>query len=291
MSNNTSINLKRTTKPISDLNNETLSFGEPLLIDSNDNKYLVIGPNGQGTSIENSIFFRGLSKQDAERSVTYTENGTLVTAPNTNNIGEYLKIGAVFTQNIENIDEGSSDDKYYIVCRNVLQSIDTNGNIIDPDIGGRLYNFKLDNDGIYIDGRGVMHGAAWNDYAEARICNECETPHQLDGYVVCESGDGTVKLSTKRLQPCAYVVSDTYGSTIGSGNINVGLAGKALVYTDDDVEIGDCLTAGENGKAVKMTRQEIINYPDRILGIVIEIPDYDKYNDIKINGRIWIRLK
>lgn len=275
MSNNTNINLKRTTKSVSELTNETLTFGEPLLIDTDSKDYLVIGPNGPSTSVENSIFFRGLSKQDAERSVTYDNNNVLISAPSADT-NPYLKVGAVSTVNIDEVPSTEENNRYYIVCKN------------DP---GVLYTFKLNDDGIYIDGRGVMHGAAWNDYAEARTCNECETPHQLDGYVVCESGDGTVKLSTKRLQPCAYVVSDTYGSTIGSGNINVGIAGKALVYTDDDVEIGDCLAAGENGKAVKMTRQEIINYPDRILGIVIEIPTQDTYNDIKINGRIWVKLK
>lgn len=275
MSNNTNINLKRTTKSVSELTNETLTFGEPLLIDTDSKDYLVIGPNGPSTSVENSIFFRGLSKQDAERSVTYDNNNVLISVPSADT-NPYLKVGAVSTVNIDEVPSTEENNRYYIVCKN------------DP---GVLYTFKLNDDGIYIDGRGVMHGAAWNDYAEARTCNECETPHQLDGYVVCESGDGTVKLSTKRLQPCAYVVSDTYGSTIGSGNINVGIAGKALVYTDDDVEIGDCLAAGENGKAVKMTRQEIINYPDRILGIVIEIPAQDTYNDIKINGRIWVKLK
>jgi len=39
-----------------------------------------------------------------------------------------------------------------------------------------------------------------------------------------------------------------------------------------------------------MTREEIVNYPDRIVGIVSEIPNYNIWgeDDIQVNGRIWI---
>ena len=42
-----------------------------------------------------------------------------------------------------------------------------------------------------------------------------------------------------------------------------------------------------------MTREEIIQYPDRIVGIVSEIPEYDTWGsgDVKVNGRIWIKVK
>ena len=40
-----------------------------------------------------------------------------------------------------------------------------------------------------------------------------------------------------------------------------------------------------------MTRQEIINYPDRILGVVVEVPTYTEYNGKDITGRVWVRVK
>jgi hypothetical protein len=48
-----------------------------------------------------------------------------------------------------------------------------------------------------------------------------------------------------------------------------------------------------------MTREEIINYPDRIVGIVSCVPSYDEWGGgkgadrepVKINGRIWIKIK
>jgi hypothetical protein len=40
-------------------------------------------------------------------------------------------------------------------------------------------------------------------------------------------------------------------------------------------QVGDAVCAVEGGKIDKMTREEIKEYPDRIIGIVNEIPDYD----------------
>ena len=42
-----------------------------------------------------------------------------------------------------------------------------------------------------------------------------------------------------------------------------------------------------------MTREEIKEYPDRIIGIVSEIPDYETWGsgNVPVNGRIWIKVK
>jgi len=48
-----------------------------------------------------------------------------------------------------------------------------------------------------------------------------------------------------------------------------------------------------------MTREEIREYPERILGIVSEIPDYEVWHagseqsptPIQVNGRIWIYVR
>jgi hypothetical protein len=42
-----------------------------------------------------------------------------------------------------------------------------------------------------------------------------------------------------------------------------------------------------------MTREEIREWPDRIIGIVSEIPQYETWgeNNIKVNNRIWIKIK
>lgn len=134
-----------------------------------------------------------------------------------------------------------------------------------------------------------MHGAAWNDYAERRQCVS-----GTFGQVVCEVGNGTLALSTEKLQALPYVISDTAGMVIGFEGEDyypVALSGRALVEVDCEVSIGDVLCAAPNGKATVMTRFEIANYPDRILGIVSELPTYDTWRDIPVNGRVWITIK
>lgn len=129
-----------------------------------------------------------------------------------------------------------------------------------------------------------------NDYAEYRTCINNFTP----GQVVCENGNDELILSSKRLQSACYVVSDTFGSIIGHyQNCPVAVSGRVLVYIDEDIQnihTGDVVAAGPNGKAIIMTREEIKEYPDRILGIVCSIPKEEKWNNIDINNRIWIKI-
>jgi len=48
-----------------------------------------------------------------------------------------------------------------------------------------------------------------------------------------------------------------------------------------------------NGTVDIMSRDEIITYPDCIIGYVSEIPDYEEWGsgNIKVDGRIWIKIK
>jgi hypothetical protein len=42
-----------------------------------------------------------------------------------------------------------------------------------------------------------------------------------------------------------------------------------------------------------MTREEIKEYPDRIIGHVSEIPNYEYWGtgNVKVDNRIWIKIK
>ena len=45
-----------------------------------------------------------------------------------------------------------------------------------------------------------------------------------------------------------------------------------------------------------MIREEIQKYPDRIVGTVSCVPEYEEWGDgdrgpVKVNGRIWIKVK
>ena len=148
---------------------------------------------------------------------------------------------------------------------------------------------------VRIASNGGIYGAVWNDYAEFReVKKEIEA-----GRVVIETGKGDLKLSTKRLQPGANVISDTYGFAIGEtdkAKTTIAVSGRVLVYPYEnkkDYKPGDPVCSGPNGTISIMTRKEVSEYPDRIIGTVSEIPDYETWGteNVKVNGRIWIKVR
>lgn len=150
--------------------------------------------------------------------------------------------------------------------------------------------------GVYFNGAtGVLYGAAWNDYAEYRAQKEMIEP----GYCVASSDNGEVYKTTKKLQACDGIVSDTFGFAIGETNncqTPLAVAGRVLAYCEGDrknYHAGDVVCASANGKVMKMTRRQIKKYPDRIVGIVSEIPEYETWgvNNTLVNKRIWIKVK
>ena len=152
---------------------------------------------------------------------------------------------------------------------------------------------------IWTQGDSVT-GAVWNDYAE---CREADTIEP--GYVLIETGDDSLTKSTERLSPFAGVSSDTWGFSQGEtdkAKTPIAVAGRVLVYPWQDrnnYKPGDCVCAAPEGKVDIMTREEIIQYPDRIVGTVSSVPTYDKWGGgenadrepIDVNGRIWIKVR
>lgn len=141
----------------------------------------------------------------------------------------------------------------------------------------------------------AVYGAVWNDYAEYRMQTEAIKP----GYCVVSNNSGQVSKTTKKYQACDGIVSDTFGFAIGETEkckTPLAVAGRVLAYCEGDrynYQAGDTVCAGPDGKVCKMTREEIQMWPDRIVGIVSEIPEYEIWGtgNIKVNGRIWIKIK
>lgn len=141
----------------------------------------------------------------------------------------------------------------------------------------------------------AVHNAVWNDYAEYRKAANNPEP----GRVVIDNDNGTMTLATQRLMPGAQVVSDTWGHVMGEtedAKTPIAVAGRVLVYTfqsRENYHAGMAVCSAPNGTVDIMTREEIRDYPDCIVGIVSEIPDYEEWGsgNVKVNGRIWIRVK
>ena len=288
----------------------TIDFGEALIVDNTDGTkqapckfYLLVGShengsNGESQLVTNAPIFKAFKDKDwADRLAFVTYDNKLIPDGLQDESGNSVPIKYVNSTTHTITDEYDDSNnilkggaKYRVLCAPVekVKRKVAEGNFTTKYEANQVVSFDFGDTGIYVSGKGVLYGAAWNDYAERRTCTSTEKP----GTVVCEVGDGTVEISNKKLQACPYVISDTYGFCAGKGNIAVAVSGKVLVYTNDDVKIGDCVGAGEDGTAVRMTREEIVTYPDRILGIVCEIPTYDKWgNDVEVDGRVWINIK
>ena len=138
------------------------------------------------------------------------------------------------------------------------------------------------------------HGAVWNDYAEFRSSEVLEP-----GRVIVETGKGNLVLATERLQPGANIISDTYGFSIGETEecrCPIAVSGRVLAYTYEDrdsYEAGDPVCAGPNGTVSKMSREEVREWPDRIIGTVSEIPTYETWGsgNVEVKNRIWVKVR
>ena len=141
----------------------------------------------------------------------------------------------------------------------------------------------------------AVHNAVWNDYAEYRAAASYIEP----GRVVVDTDNGEVILAAQRLQPGAQVVSDTWGHIMGEteqAKTPIAVAGRVLVYPYRDrneYHAGMTVCSAPNGTVDFMTRDEIRDYPDCIVGIVSEIPNYEEWgtNNVKVDGRIWVRVR
>ena len=184
-----------------------------------------------------------------------------------------------------------------------LSSSKTSGNAYvtgyDGSDNSKLY-YKT---GVYIDcANSVLRGAAWNDYAEFRKDNGGEKYTQVPGRCVKENGDGSLSLTTKRLERGCEIISDTFGMAIGQDadhNVPIAVSGRVLAYTFEERDIytayiGYPVCSGPNGTVSIMTEEEEEKYPSRIIGTVSEVPTYETWgsnNQVKVNGRVWIRIR
>lgn len=146
----------------------------------------------------------------------------------------------------------------------------------------------------------AVTGAVWNDYAECRE-SDCNEP----GYVLSENGDDTLSKANERLAPFAGVSSDTWGFSQGEtdkAKTHIAVAGRVLVYpykNREEYKPGDCVCAAPGGTVDIMTREEVVEWPDRIVGTVSCVPEYEEWGGgegadrepVKVNGRIWIKVK
>ena len=200
----------------------------------------------------------------------------------------------------------AADKHYYMTYGGTAYQIiktHSNASISINAASGNLYLGYQNTQNIFLGANGNwgkvtssgIYGAVWNDYAEYRNQSEDIEP----GYCVASNDDGIVYKTIERLQSCDGIVSDTFGFAIGETDdckTPLAVAGRVLAYCEgnrNDYHSGDVVCAGSDGRVCKMTREEIKEYPDRIVGVVSEIPKYEIWGsgNVKVNNRIWIKVK
>ena len=244
----------------------------------------------------------------AGNNITIASDGTL-------SIGGYLPLsGGTLTGKLIINDVGISDGSEDAIGLTVQSASTGNASAITGIQAGRtdlnksiIMGINNTKEGIWsvdqskwiiysTDGKAytqmALYGAVWNDYAEFRNCSNGEA-----GHCVIENGDDTMSLSTKRLQ-YGGIISDTFGFVIGDQKNGkpIAVSGRVLAYTDKDrnnFKPGDAVCSGPNGSVSKMTRKEIKEYPEKILGIVSSVPTYEFWGpkQISVDGRIWIKVR
>ena len=109
------------------------------------------------------------------------------------------------------------------------------------------------------------------------------------------------KKNNRRLKKIALFVSALVCVLPVSGKTEksktpIAVSGRVLAYPYEDrkkYKSGDAVCSGPNGTISKMSRLEIILFPERIIGTVSSIPSYETWGEdnIKINNRIWINVR
>lgn len=138
-----------------------------------------------------------------------------------------------------------------------------------------------------------VYNAVFNDYAEYRT-----TINLTPGHVVVDNDNGSLICSSVRLQPGAQVISDTFGHSMGetdTAKTPLAVAGRVLVYTyqpRENYHAGMAVCSAPDGTVDIMTREEIRDYPDCIVGIVSEIPQYETWgsDNVKVDGLSLIHI-
>ena len=138
--------------------------------------------------------------------------------------------------------------------------------------------------------------AVWNDVADFQLLAD-----KLEyGKCYYDTKDGA-KICDHRCQLSVIgIASDTFGFGVGSGaNINrevpIGVAGWVLAYVDQEYECGTPLTNDEFGNLTEMTKQEKMEYPERLVAIY-KRKEMDTFwgpegSKIEVKGRHWVKIK
>lgn len=153
---------------------------------------------------------------------------------------------------------------------------------------------------IYFDSNGGITGdkvynAVWNDIAD---CIEVpEDVELIPGR--CYVFDGSIYRPSKEYLDKDTLIfgihSDTYGYGLGYNQdrhqIFAAVGGFVLAYVDQDYPAGTPLTCAKDGYLTRISDEDKIKYPERIVASFWKPENNHYYNKLLVNGRKWVKIK
>lgn len=142
-----------------------------------------------------------------------------------------------------------------------------------------------------------VYNAVWNDLTDLiPVDDECELEF---GRCYCFDGSKYYKSRKYLDEGIIGIHSDTSGFEMGHKDgykeLKCSVAGFALAYVDQTYEVGTLLTCGENGTLTKISNEDKINYPEKIIASYWkdETEDYwgTKEEKVLVNGRKWVKVR
>jgi hypothetical protein len=138
--------------------------------------------------------------------------------------------------------------------------------------------------------------AVWNDLADFQLLND----RLVFGKCYYDTVEGA-RICTERCQMSSIgIASDTFGFGLGSGanpsrEVPIAVAGWVLAYVDREYAPGTPLVSAADGGLTAATREEKLEYPERIVGIYKK-KELDAVwgpagRRIEVLGRHWVKVK
>jgi hypothetical protein len=141
---------------------------------------------------------------------------------------------------------------------------------------------------------GKVYNTIYNDVADFfELENEIDIEY---GKVYVYEDNGNVRKSKEYCEMGILgIATDTYGFGVGHKSnkkqIPISVAGYVLAFVDKPYPSGTPLTSILDGQLTEMKREDVMKYPERIIGTFIKIEPKEEWNEILVNGRCWVKVK
>jgi hypothetical protein len=138
-----------------------------------------------------------------------------------------------------------------------------------------------------------VYNAVFNDYADFQpLTGKLEY-----GKCYVQGKEGLEISTTKGQKGVMGIATDTFGMSVGieegKPQVPIAVSGWVLAYVDGEYEAGTPLTCTEDGYLTEMTREDVREYPERIVAVYARPETTELWSsfNIAVDGRHWVKVK